>query len=668
MNLPPHLSDCLQGRLGMSDVRERLKASNKVEVLLIDCFLVLHHKDYHSFSPNLKKDKLIERIVDYLFPPEASTDTDVRPDGQSPPPTDSHVDSPSSCFMCIQENCSYSFSDFSYVGNLSEGSQGQTSIRKGKDGKLYCFKSVSAPCSGTLPEVDYMLRQLHSPFLVDVLHCFHVDNLVYLCMEYVEGGSLHDLLSESNFLHSDDIWLILVQLAIGLNELHSNSIIHRDIKPANIVLTSKTPPFGVKYCDFGVSKHVQNSMARTFVGTFQFMAPEVVKMGYGEVLEDSSYTSAVDLWSLGVVLYWLVEKQFPFANPTEILSGNIPVSNSEFGEIIAKLLVTDPSQRISAQELVNLSDIKRVCDFFKEKNFDDPSTYRLWRMSKEIQRQSDLIDSLNNTVEVQKSKIYEQNYELADLRSSLVSQEENQMELNSKILSQNLKVLDLERDVSHALAQTLTPEQSNLIAQCQTLLPVLSQLAKQHTHRQEENRQEQINGSKYNGYLLASRFPKNIFSHFGNVSKFVPETKGLNLLLSENDLVVESKNDGRRGSFVLINHPVVGKVTLTLRSTGIRGCFESLIGFFRPSTCQEPSCYSYFTGIRSCHEGTDFLTNEVSDLDQTMSISHSVEVSFDNNIVTYSTPHTGWSRTVDCVHDWVFGMSVYSKNESWKVE
>ncbi|KAL0212657.1 hypothetical protein RCL1_006283 [Eukaryota sp. TZLM3-RCL] len=81
MNLPPHLSDCLQGRLGMSDVRERLKASKKVEVLLIDCFLGLHNKDYHSFSPNLKKAKLIERIVDYLFPPAASTDTDVSPDG-----------------------------------------------------------------------------------------------------------------------------------------------------------------------------------------------------------------------------------------------------------------------------------------------------------------------------------------------------------------------------------------------------------------------------------------------------------------------------------------------------------------------------------------------------------------------------------------------------------
>ncbi|KAL0210535.1 hypothetical protein RCL1_004971 [Eukaryota sp. TZLM3-RCL] len=272
---------------------------------------------------------------------------------------------------CIHKLCGYSLSDFTFVRNLSAGAQGQTSLRKGKDGKIYCFKTLTAPASGTLPEEKFMFIELRSPFLVDLLHCFLVDGLLSLCMEYCEGGSLHDLLESNTEISDEDILFIFVQLAHGLNHLHGKSIIHRDIKPGNIVLTSRTPPYRVKYCDFGVSKQVENTMARTFIGTFQFMAPEVVAIWYGEVAANHHYTPAVDIWSLGVVLYLLKEKRFPFKNPNEILSGNIPVSNHLFADIISKLLVFDVSTRITAQHLVNLPQIQKVFKhYFTPKPFD----------------------------------------------------------------------------------------------------------------------------------------------------------------------------------------------------------------------------------------------------------------------------------------------------------
>ncbi|KAL0209332.1 hypothetical protein RCL1_007272 [Eukaryota sp. TZLM3-RCL] len=427
---------------------------------------------------------------------------------------------------CVHKNCDYSLSDFTFVRNLSGGAQGQTSIRRGKDGKLYCFKTVTAPPSGTLPEEKFMFNELRSPFLVDLLHCFVVDGLMYLCMEYCEGGSLFELLESNIDLSDEDILFIFVQLAHGLNHLHGKSIIHRDIKPGNIVLTSRTPPYRVKYCDFGVSKQVENTMARTFIGTFQFMAPEVVAIWYGEVPANHHYTPAVDIWSLGVVLYLLKEKRYPFKNPNEILSGNIPTSNSLFGEIIRKLMVFDASRRISAEQLVNLPEIKQVYDFIE--NFDENlfSKYQIWIMKKEIDRQSNLIGRLESTVNEQNSKISSQNSEILCLKSTVESQnskissqnseilclkstvesqnskissqnseiellkshqEQSKNAFESKISSQNSKIQQLESK----LAQTylLSSDQSNLIDQFKELLPFISQLqAAEEKRRIEEKR------------------------------------------------------------------------------------------------------------------------------------------------------------------------------------
>ncbi|KAL0217432.1 hypothetical protein RCL1_008013 [Eukaryota sp. TZLM3-RCL] len=489
--------------------------------------------------------------------------------------------------MCSQK-CGYCLSDFTFVRNLSSsGAQGQTSIRRGKDDKLFCFKTITVIPSETLPEEKFMFNELQSPFLVDLLHCFLVDGQVYLCMEYCEGGSLFELLESDIALSDEDILFIFVQLAHGLNHLHGKSIIHRDIKPENIVLTSRTPPYRVKYCDFRLSKQVENTIARTFTGTFQFLAPEVVAIWYGEVPDNHHYTPAVDIWSLGVVLYLLKEKGYPFKNPNEILSGNIPTSNSLFGEIIKKMMVFEASRRISVEQLVNLPEIKQVYDFIE--SFDDSifSKYQIWIMKKEIERQSNLSTRLESTVHHQNSKIQQ----LESILSLLSSDQSNLIDQFKELLPYIPRI------------KAFGGEKQPFKAE-QRLIDIQSKDKENVRLSAEEFRLEKQKEFKSNPLAFICKYPSEVYRTLGNRTKFIGETKGSCLELANDDCLVTSAQECNENSFLTINHPLNGRITLTLMSTRSEGWFNCFIGYFHPIRCQEGCCYDHFIGINPDHSGT----------------------------------------------------------------
>mmetsp|Transcript_23396 Transcript_23396/g.29169 ORF Transcript_23396/g.29169 Transcript_23396/m.29169 type:complete len:736 (-) Transcript_23396:283-2490(-) len=114
-------------------------------------------------------------------------------------------------------------------------------------------------------------------------------------LEFMDGRSLHDVMESRNWQPLDDDALAVIAHGCvhALAVLHQNRQLHRDIKPSNVLLDSK---WRVKLSDFGVSRAVDNTLgvARTYVGTLVFMAPERV------VGNDYSFPS--DLWSLGLCL------------------------------------------------------------------------------------------------------------------------------------------------------------------------------------------------------------------------------------------------------------------------------------------------------------------------------------------------------------------------------
>ncbi|KAH6636673.1 hypothetical protein F5144DRAFT_487300 [Chaetomium tenue] len=173
-----------------------------------------------------------------------------------------------------------------------------------------------------------IMRKIKHPNIVEYIeHLDWDDRLLIIIMEFVNGGDLGRLIADNGPLSETATKTMARQLLDALGYLHDMNITHRDVKPDNILVDS-LDPFVVKLTDFGLSKMVDNEQTflRTFCGTLLYCAPEV----YSEYAEyddrgrrhprnrrlrpatGQRYDHAVDIWSLGGVLFYALTKKPPF--------------------------------------------------------------------------------------------------------------------------------------------------------------------------------------------------------------------------------------------------------------------------------------------------------------------------------------------------------------------
>jgi len=136
---------------------------------------------------------------------------------------------------------------------------------------------------------------------------FENSDNIYLVLEYLVGGNLYNYVKERKHnIKEEKSKKLIKSIARALDYLHRYGIIHRDIKPDNIVFASLSEESDVKIVDFGLAKILEpNELASEPVGTLCYAAPEI--------LLGSKYNKNVDLWSLGVLAYWLLSGTLPFS-------------------------------------------------------------------------------------------------------------------------------------------------------------------------------------------------------------------------------------------------------------------------------------------------------------------------------------------------------------------
>ncbi|XP_053573976.1 inhibitor of nuclear factor kappa-B kinase subunit beta [Bombina bombina] len=134
------------------------------------------------------------------------------------------------------------------------------------------------------------------------------NDLPLLAMEYCEGGDLRkylNLYENCCGLKEGAILTLLCDISSALRYLHENRIIHRDLKPENIVLQPGEQRLIHKIIDLGYAKELdQGSLCTSFVGTLQYLAPEL--------LEQQKYTVTVDYWSFGTLAFECITGFRPF--------------------------------------------------------------------------------------------------------------------------------------------------------------------------------------------------------------------------------------------------------------------------------------------------------------------------------------------------------------------
>ncbi|CAD5214888.1 unnamed protein product [Bursaphelenchus okinawaensis] len=182
-------------------------------------------------------------------------------------------------------------------------------------------------------------------FIAAFLDSWQTQTELFTVMEYVDGyGDLFTLWSDYGQFSEELVRLYGVELALGLDYLHDNSIIHRDIKMENIALDIK---MHVKFVDFGFAKFLaQKDRTHTICGTLQYMAPEIAR--------GRPYDLAVDWWSLGVTLYVMRTGSYPFPNNNALNHHELVFEHKEFPEsctqefksLLKRMLALDPTQRL----------------------------------------------------------------------------------------------------------------------------------------------------------------------------------------------------------------------------------------------------------------------------------------------------------------------------------
>ena len=164
-------------------------------------------------------------------------------------------------------------------------------------------------------ELDILHRCI-SPFIVDFYGAFFQEGAVYICMEFMDGGSIDKLYG--NGIPEKILQKITLSTTMGLKSLKDeHNIIHRDVKPTNILVNSQGQ---VKICDFGVSGNLVASIAKTNIGCQSYMAPERIKSGgvsqAGANPGGGTYSVQSDIWSLGLTIIECALGQYPYPPET----------------------------------------------------------------------------------------------------------------------------------------------------------------------------------------------------------------------------------------------------------------------------------------------------------------------------------------------------------------
>ncbi|CAA0805873.1 Calcium-dependent protein kinase 17 [Striga hermonthica] len=212
-------------------------------------------------------------------------------------------------------------------------------------------------------EVQIMHHLTGQPNIVELKGAYEDKHSVHLVMELCAGGELFDrIIAKGHYTERAAASLMRTIVQI-VHTCHSMGVIHRDLKPENFLLLSKDEDSPLKATDFGLSVfYKQGEVFKDIVGSAYYIAPEVLKRRYGP---------EVDIWSIGVMLYILLSGVPPFWAESEngifnaILRGHIdfssdpwPSISSGAKDLVRKMLMSDPKQRLTASEVLSHPWIK----------------------------------------------------------------------------------------------------------------------------------------------------------------------------------------------------------------------------------------------------------------------------------------------------------------------
>jgi WD40 repeat protein/tRNA A-37 threonylcarbamoyl transferase component Bud32 len=255
--------------------------------------------------------------------------------------------------------------EYEVLEELARGGMGI--VFKARHQKLQRVVALKMILHGQLAGEDNLQRfhleatataQLQHPGIVSIYEVDTHDGQPFFTMEYIDGISLSQAV-QTGPLRGHVAARYLEQTARAVHFAHTRGILHRDLKPANVLIDEHDQP---KITDFGLAKVLQSDSKQTksgaIMGTPSYMAPE-------QALAIKHVTPAVDVYSLGAILYELVTGRPPFQGETAMATMTMvieqepvpprllnPQLDADLETICLKCLEKEPSRRYLSAELL----------------------------------------------------------------------------------------------------------------------------------------------------------------------------------------------------------------------------------------------------------------------------------------------------------------------------
>ncbi|XP_056231172.1 serine/threonine-protein kinase Nek3 isoform X1 [Seriola aureovittata] len=257
---------------------------------------------------------------------------------------------------------------YSLLRVIGEGSFGRALLVQCKSSQeKYVVKEIQLPKNRSKLENSrreaILLSRMKHPNIVAFREAFEADDLLYIVMEYCNGGDLLQRIRQQKTTQFcvDDILRWFAQMCAGAKHIHDKRVLHRDLKSKNIFLTDNGT---IKLGDFGSACILNSSKAyaHTYVGTPYYVAPEI--------WDNKPYNNKSDVWSLGCVLYELCTLRHPFQASSwkslilKVCRGAYPPLPKhlpyELQYLVKQMFKTNPKDRPSLQTILTSHRVSKL--------------------------------------------------------------------------------------------------------------------------------------------------------------------------------------------------------------------------------------------------------------------------------------------------------------------
>ena len=251
---------------------------------------------------------------------------------------------------------------YKLLRRLGEGGMGSVYLAEAADHTTVALKVIRADLAEE-PEFRRRFRsevnraQQVPPFCTaEVLDADPDHETPYLVVEYVDGPSLSEVVTERGPLTQANLYGLAIGVATALTAIHGAGVIHRDLKPSNVLLAPGTP----KVIDFGIARATEGPDGETrtdqLMGTVAYMAPERI-----DPAVDGTLTPAADIFAWGAVVTYAATGHVPFVGDTSPATAiailtqkpNLDGVSEPLRDLVRRALAKKPASRPTARELLD---------------------------------------------------------------------------------------------------------------------------------------------------------------------------------------------------------------------------------------------------------------------------------------------------------------------------